>query len=178
MAFYAQLIGEDSSNTGIPSATSGSSVLRGGCSCATAVRIRGFFEYAGTSCPYYAPSSRPNCAYRQSIFVAGYRFHGRSIGHTIDSDSDLLSVGVDLIESSGTTWSIRARKARLDRFGGVDIFNPLTQAEHVTMPPSFGGQARCGTGRERPVGVERQRFPAQSADLGGFGFVTWRKQLN
>jgi Capsule assembly protein Wzi len=56
-----------------------------------------------------------DCAYENSIYTAGYRFRGRSIGHATDNDTRMLSFGALYVTENGTSWSLKLRDAELNR---------------------------------------------------------------
>ena len=57
-----------------------------------------FTELASTTCAFYTNNSLNNgCAYQNPFYQEGYRYEGMNIGHSIDGDSLLLSMGGILI---------------------------------------------------------------------------------
>jgi hypothetical protein len=140
--------------------------------------LRARVEYANNSCKWYNPSTEPNCAYRQGIFFAGYRYRGRNIGHTADGDSETTSVSVSLTRPRGERWSVLVRQGRLDAYGVPDIYNPVSQgrSDFDSVQFSWEGTVR-GQGLAMQLGYERQK-PVSAGDAKGvFGFIQWRKPL-
>ena len=91
VAFYTQWIGEDEAG-GLPSKFLGlfgleswGSTRFGGC------RLRA--EYADTACKFTREQPAYNCAYRNGIYPQGYTYRGRIIGHSMDNDSRMFSLG-------------------------------------------------------------------------------------
>ena len=86
--------------TAFPSGTSDSWVSKVGICSGPGSTVRWHLEYANTNCKFTNPTvdlaGFSNCAYRQGIFRAGYRFHGRNIGHTTDADSESVSIALTL----------------------------------------------------------------------------------
>jgi hypothetical protein len=72
-------------------------------------------EYSDTACDFSRQSPQFDCAYESSIYTVGYRFRGRSIGHSIDSDSRLTTVGILYVTPSSASWEFIARDAKLNR---------------------------------------------------------------
>jgi hypothetical protein len=178
VALYAQMIGEDNSSSGIPERYLGlfgaeTWVLR-----ESGATWRGRLEYASTSCKWDRPKLEPNCGYRQGIFQSGYRYHTRNIGHTTDSDSESVSLSLGLTTELGTRWVARVVQAKLDRNGGADNYNPLTQG-----PAKFDSGELTWAGRlfnqdlSARVGYERRVPVSGASHAGAFGFIQWRKGL-
>jgi hypothetical protein len=78
---------------------------------------RAHVEYADTACDF--PTSPPEfgCAYTNTIYTSGYRYRGRSLGHTIDADGESIGAGLLLVEPSGNQWHLLARNVKLNRAG-------------------------------------------------------------
>jgi Capsule assembly protein Wzi len=178
LALYAQEIGEDNSSTGIPERYLGLFGAESWFMLDSGSVLRAHIEYANTSCKWYNPSLEPNCAYRQGIFFAGYRYRGRNIGHTTDGDSETTSVSVALTRPQGDRWSVLVRRGRLDAYGVPDPYNPVSQgrSDFDSVQFSWEGKVR-EQGLAMQLGYERQK-PAIAGDAKGvFGFIKWRKPL-
>lgn len=178
VAVYAQLIGEDNSSTGIPERYLGLFGAEGWWLRDNGSVLRARVEYADTSCKYYSPNENPDCAYRHHIFQAGYRYRGRNIGHTTDSDSESTGASLSLRQANGQEWGVHLRRVSLDRYGGVDGYNPLTRgagryhAAQLSWSGAVFGQdiaLQAGVERREPGGGPRETRP--------FGFLQWRKSL-
>ncbi len=110
-AIYGQLIGEDEASY-LPSKnialigfeTWGSSKKHTG-------NWRAYLEASNTSI------DNNNTAYNHSIYTSGYRYQGLSIGHSIDSDGLLLSMGLMLSQKNGNFWRGWAKHAELNTDG-------------------------------------------------------------
>jgi len=113
--FYSQWIGEDEAN-GLPSAHLAQLGLetwgtrRGGGS------YRVHAEYSETTCSALTDSD-PNfrCAYNHTIYTGGYRYRGRAIGHSMDGDGVMLSVGGLWVGARGNTWQVLGRRIEVNR---------------------------------------------------------------
>ncbi|MEO0617502.1 MAG: capsule assembly Wzi family protein [Pseudomonadota bacterium] len=123
-AIYMQLIGEDEAG-GFPSRYLGQFGLEASGQFEW-VSWRGFLEFAGTACQFYESSSRPNCGYNNGIYRTGYRYRGRSIGHSADNDAEVLSAGAMAVEPDGDSWIAILRVAELNTEGAPDPANTLT----------------------------------------------------
>jgi len=60
---------------------------------------------------------KPNCSYEHPIYVNGYRYRGKSIGHGMDGDGLSYSIGTTLVQSTGHVWNVSLRHMELNRDG-------------------------------------------------------------
>ncbi len=114
-------------------------------------------------------------AYENSLFTAGYRYRGRVLGHSTDSDSRQALVGFDYDEGH-RTWSARLRRAQINWLGGVPQPNHLLSkgpalwwgADAALTQTVLGGQL------ELLVGLEHHddRLGDRSSVLGR-GYLRW-----
>jgi hypothetical protein len=119
-AAYLQLIGEDEAGA-LPSRFLGlAGVEIWGESRWGAHRL--FMEYADTSCNFSRENPLFDCAYRSDVYPQGYRFRGRAMGHSLDSDGRSSSLGMMLARPEGGSVTIRLRRVELNRAG----FEPET----------------------------------------------------
>lgn len=178
LALYAQEIGEDNSSTGIPERYLGLFGAESWFLLESGTTLRARVEYANNSCKWYSPSLEPNCAYRQGIFFAGYRYRGRNIGHTADGDSENTSITVALTQPDGERWGAQVRRGRLDAYGAPDIYNPVSQgrSDYHSVELSWEGRI-VGQHVAAELGYERQSPRSAGNAHGAFGFVQWRKPL-
>jgi hypothetical protein len=178
LALHAQLIGEDNSSTGIPERYLAQFGADSWFMLDSGSVLRAHLEYANINCKWYNPSEDPNCAYRQGIFFAGYRYRGRNIGHTTDSDSETTSIGVSLTGHQGDKWGLLVRHGRLDAHGAADPYNPISQgrSDFDSLQVSWEGEVQ-GQSLGVQLGYEHQK-PATAGDARGvFGFIRWRRLL-
>lgn len=179
VAFYAELIGEDNSSTGIPERYLG---LFGGESwfmLNSGSLVRSRIEYANTKAKWYQTRDNYNIAYHQRIFSAGYRYFGRNIGHTTDSDSETASIGISLSSVSGKRLGLLMRHGRLDRCCTVDPHNTVTAGPSRYRSFELNWEGEFGThGLAMQIGHEKQ-WPRTAGNANGlFGFARWRKNFN
>ena len=81
---------------------------------------RTHFEVSETTCRegrFGTGEERVPCAYEHSIYKTGYRYNGRSIGHSGDGDTLSYSLGSTLIDSLGHTWNVSLRFLEINRIG-------------------------------------------------------------
>ncbi|MBT8100526.1 MAG: capsule assembly Wzi family protein, partial [Gammaproteobacteria bacterium] len=111
--------------------------------------------FAGTSCRFYSSRDIFNCAYNHPIYRTGYRYRGRSIGHSADNDARVVTAGLVLIDDAATSWHALARFGVLNRGGPSDARQSLTPTEQdfysldVTRRKEFRlGIAEIGVGLE------------------------------
>jgi hypothetical protein len=80
---------------------------------------RAFVEYAGTTCGDigFRSGNDPiyGCAYESGVFTEGYRRRGRVIGHSVERDARLYTVGGLYADTRGRTWELRLRTGELNR---------------------------------------------------------------
>jgi hypothetical protein len=155
IAFYGQMIGEDEAGF-LPSKFLGLFGLEhwgsvGGGS------YRVTLEYSDTSCDFSRQEPEFDCAYESSIYTEGYRFRKRAIGHAIDGDGRLTSLGALYVAGDGTSWELRARTADLNRDATLEEPNhtvapfatTLDSIEVVHRRDLLGGRVTAGIGFER-----------------------------
>jgi hypothetical protein len=179
IALYAQEIGEDNSSTAIPERYLGLFGSEMWFMLSTGSVLRAHVEYANTKAKWYQARDDWDTAYRQGIFFAGYRYRGRNIGHTTDSDSETTSIGLSLTSRTGDRWSALYRHGSLDRAGRSDPYNLLTagRSDFDSAQLGWDGGFRAGNAWGAQLGYEKQG-PASAGDARGlFGFIQWRRQL-
>jgi hypothetical protein len=152
LALYAQAIGEDEAG-GLPSKFLGLGGLETWGS-AFGGSWRAHVEHAATSCNFSSSEPAFDCAYESGIYTQGYRFRGRSIGHAMDSDGRMTSIGALFIESDGSRWEILLRTIELNR--NAVVLEPshtvapagaeLRNVELVHARELGAGEARIGIG--------------------------------
>lgn len=116
VAFYGQLIGEDESS-GLPTAKmylfglENWGILMGGS-------YRLHLEYTDTATHRLSLKSPGwNTAYNHHIYQSGYRYYGRSMGHSMDNDGRMWSLGGLYSLSPASSWNLNLIKADLNRDG-------------------------------------------------------------
>jgi hypothetical protein len=174
-AVYAQAIGEDEANYA-PVKYLEQFGLEVWKPQADGGLVQVFAEYASTTCsantsrgPYY------NCAYNQGRFnVEGYRYHGRVIGYTTDSDSETYSLGAILNTADGDLWTATARTSQLNH-DGIDTRNTVSAGPAKYAALELGWKGRLfGERVSVDLGVEALEPDGVERDVEPFGFIGWR----
>lgn len=76
-------------------------------------RVHG--EYADTACGFETDQPALGCAYHHSIYTDGYTYRGRVIGHSLDGDGRMLSLGLAYVTERGRPWEILLRHMETNR---------------------------------------------------------------
>src|SRR5690606_6911810 len=80
---------------------------------------RAYFEHADTRAGYLLAEPRLsqgwNTGYNHGIYREGYRYKGRPIGHAMDGDGRMKSIGAFLVTESGSLWGGKVRGYELNR---------------------------------------------------------------
>jgi hypothetical protein len=90
---------------------------------------RTHIEVSDTMCReggFGSSEAKPNCAYTHNIYLTGYRYKGRAIGHGMDGDGLSYSIGSTLVQSAGHTWNISFRHMELNRQGSPQPNHSIT----------------------------------------------------
>ncbi len=175
IALYGQMIGEDEAGylpskfLGLFGAETWFPVASGS--------LRVHFEYADTACDFSRQMPQFHCAYESSIYTVGYRFRGHSIGHSMDGDGRMYSLGAVWRSATGTDWQLLVRRADLNR----DAITPepehtiaaqATKLDDIELRHSRStpwGDATLG------LGYDTADDPQPSGmDTGFRAFVEWR----
>lgn len=161
-ALYTQWIGEDETNF-IPTDWLG---LFGGEIWGSAGRYgnwRAILEWADTSCDFRlyrsirgdeGPGS-PNCAYNSARYKTGYRYWGRSVGHSYDNDASVFTLMGVLSNEQRRSWILTANYGKLNRQGVPDPRNNVAEVatDYVELSlshrrPFFIGDLALGIGAD------------------------------
>lgn len=170
MAFYSQWIGEDEAG-GLPSKFLGLFGLEGwGSTGWGAIRVHA--EYANTACNFSREQPEFNCAYRNSIYPQGYAYRGRVIGHSLDNDSRMYSLGALLNRPNGDHLSLTLRRIELNRDGGEHAISEVPRDfDNVELRYS----RTLGRGNVK-IGIGYDESSATGDSGSGFrGFVSWQE---
>ena len=161
-AIYGQLIGEDEAG-GMPSRHLGMAGIEHWGS-AGGVGYRAYFEWADTACNFYDDPPGYNCAYEHTIYRDGYRYRGQPLGHALDNDSRMLSLGLVLTQADGNTWGLILQRAELNRDG-----RDSTARGHALSPHAASERRRLQLMHARSAvgGWLELAFAADESDLSG-----------
>lgn len=152
VAVYMQAIGEDEANF-MPSKYLGllGAEVWGGIGERS---WRAHVEYADTACAFYENPPQFGCAYSNSIYSDGYQYRDRSIGHSIDGDSQQLDVGAMLVNGDGSNWEFAAQDANINRKGANPVQSISSVAAKIRSADVYyrrmllGGDLKLGIGYE------------------------------
>lgn len=178
LAIYGQQIGEDNSSTGIPERYL---ALYGGEAWFMLVGgsvLRAHIEYANTKTKWYNSSEEYDASYTQGIFTEGYRYHGRSIGHTTDGDSETKSAMISLTTGDGDRWAFLVRSGRLDRCCIPNVNSTITSgpSKYKSAEVSWEGEFR-GFKVGMQFGYEDQTPRSSGDGRGPFGIMRIKRNL-
>ena len=170
LVFYTQWIGEDEAGR-LPSKFMGQFGLEGWGSAGMA-GWRARFEYSDTACNFSREEPEFDCAYRNSIYPQGYTYRGRIIGHSMDNDSRMYTLGGILTLARGDVLSLTLRRVELNRDGGTHAISEVPlDLDNVELRFSRG----VGTGK-LSVGVGYQsQSTSVDADSRVHGFASWQQ---
>jgi hypothetical protein len=93
-------------------------------------------EWADTECDFRlyrsirsdsGPGS-PNCTYNHPTYRTGYRYRGRSIGHSFDNDASVFNLTGMLIDEHDHLWMTVLAYGKLNRHGKPDPRNTVAEA--------------------------------------------------
>ncbi len=158
-AIYAQSIGEAMGKRTIPWPVQRLSLqgIEVWGTSAGGAPWRVYVEYADTTC-HVKVEEFFDCAYNNGLFpVEGYRFRGRPVGHALDGDGRMYSVGMQVRSAAGADWQLLARRMDINRGGGVpDLSHTLSpvpvDAWEAQVRVDFdwlGGRLAVGLAAER-----------------------------
>jgi hypothetical protein len=168
-ALYLQLVGEDEAG-GLPSKLLGLAGLETWGESA-AGSWRAHLEYSDTSCNFTRRQPLFGCAYRHSLYLQGYTFRGRALGHALGGDGRMYSAGVLLARPAGNTWSMWLSMAETDRGGMTE--QPRNQLKNLDLQYNRAfawGALGVGVGFE-----DADRSLERHSDVRGY--VQWRQQF-
>ena len=173
VSLYGQMIGEDEAG-GFPSRYLAMFGVEGSGITSGQTSYRWFAEVAGTSCDIVKSTVLYNCGYRQAIYQSGYTYHGRIIGHGLDRDALVTSVGLVVSSAKGNVWQVLGRFGELNRVGAepdhtVAPFPQEMASIDIQQTSSTRlGQFDIGLGYER-----REDMATGTNTSDARGFIRW-----
>ncbi|MDH3645238.1 MAG: capsule assembly Wzi family protein [Gammaproteobacteria bacterium] len=177
VAWYGQVIGEDEAGN-LPSRMIGQlGVETWAYNRRFAGVMRGHLEFADTAAEFYKDQVRYDFAYRHNIYLDGYRYRDRSIGHAMDNDGRMISAGVTLDTDSGDQWRGLFRIVDLNR-GGTEV-NPVAASSLDLMNLELGyTRVLVGGELDIGIGVDRVEDWMTTKDETEFrAHITWQSDL-
>jgi hypothetical protein len=151
LALYMQWIGEDSRQGGpqIGDWLRQFGVEHWGSVGRSSSRFRVYFEWADTLCReggFGFGNNDYNCGYEHATFASGYRYEGRSIGHSIDGDSDSVTLGGVINGPSNRSWTALLQAA------DINDAPPSSRPHGISQTPLEVSQLAFSHRRSLPVG--------------------------
>jgi hypothetical protein len=122
---------------------------------------RAHLEYTNTLVHFWQKDPFYRTAYEHSFYRSGYRYYGRSLGAAADRDSQLISVGLTLVDARARTWNGLLRFAEINNQGDGTGRNTI----HSVSPEAlklFGAQLS----HRRPIRHEQLNLGILSLGLG------------
>ena len=160
-AVYFQWIGEDSRQGG---PQIGSWLRQGGVEFwgqQAGWQQRTHIEFADTVCQEGGlgfSGDKYRCAYEHSTYRTGYRYRGRTLGHGVEGDGRMLSLGTTLTSPRGVSWNSLLSRAEINRSdSATNTLSPtavsLTEL-HLSRQQDFAfGRLRAGLGYQHLSGA-------------------------
>ena len=114
---------------------------------------------------------------RLSVLSDGYRYRGRSIGHSMDNDGRMISAGVSLDRDDGDQWRGLVRIVDLNRGGNLANPQALSSLDLVNVELGFtrvltGGRFDIG------IGVDQVENRVTASDETDFrAHISWQSDL-
>ena len=93
---------------------------------------RGYVEYTNTLIHFWQSDPDYKLAYEHGLYKTGYRYRGRSLGAAADRDSQLITVGMTLVDEKERTWNAALRFAEINNQGtgtGQDLRHTVSPDE-------------------------------------------------
>lgn len=142
LSFYGQATGEDEAKGlgGIPLPSKNVGMFGLGMSGNWfSGRQQLWLEYTDTMVDDLAHDPKPNVLYEHHIYVNGYRYYGRSLGSTWDSDSEVASLGVKQFFNNGVVVGLQVDHVKLnkDAHGGAGTFQKPSPVIAVPSGENF-----------------------------------------
>ena len=175
VAVYGQAIGEDEAGS-LPSRYLG---LAGAEAWGRVGHwtVRGYGEYAHTSCNFSRAEPIRGCAYENTVYTDGYRFRDRAIGHAYDRDGEGWTVGA-IAQKDRWQVTARAYDVRLNEGQAGERHTVAPQGGRLKgIQAAFATQSR-EWGRVR-VGIGYDDATGSNLGVpgGAKAFVEWRREV-
>ena len=122
-------------------------------------RWRAHLEFTSTTCSDFNYAQAADCGYENGLFTGGYRYRGRVLGHSTDSDSRQYTLGLAL-DDGRSSREILLRRAEINRIGTIPQVNHLLAPNGPQTWWALEGYWRVGYGRGRfelQAGLEHRR---------------------
>jgi len=177
-AVYGQMIGEDIAG-GAPSKFTGLyGVERWGFIEGLRSSYRVHLEAADTIVNFLG-TDEFNTAYEHGIYTDGYRYRGRAIGHTLDNDGRMVSLGGVLIAPHDSTWSTLVQVANINIDGTEKAPHTVSATAARLLDVEVGYSRPLAQGLlSLTLGFQRFEHPSLGeTDDDARIFAQWESQL-
>jgi hypothetical protein len=131
---------------------------------------RAYIEATDTSAAWFKDRDRNNIIYNHGTYTDGYRHQGLSMGHGIDSDSQIISAGTMLSRNNGDFWRgwVKYAKLNIDGIGknpiagtngkkwsavGVSLDKKLNKRSKLNLGLQFISEKETGKRRDNDFGA-------------------------
>ena len=120
LAIYGQFIGEDEAG-GLPAKFLGLVGIEGwiGANALFDGDLRWRLEYVDTTANFQESDPLENTTYEHSTYRSGYRYYRRSLGHSLDNDSRMITLGFVYNSGAHVDYELVLRSGEFNRDGGV-----------------------------------------------------------
>ncbi len=170
-SLYGQYIGEDRVDGSL--LLGDETFLLGGSVSGHSPELKGswraYLEATDTSAASFKGRDRNNIIYNHGSYTDGYRYQDVSLGHSIDSDSSLVSAGVMLSRKNGDFWRGWAKHAKLNIDGegnnpiapngkrwsamGISLDRKLNKKSRLNLGIQFISEKENGEDRDNSLAV-------------------------
>jgi hypothetical protein len=178
LALYVQGIGEDGRNaTALP----GSWLKQVGIEVwgsLAGLQHRTHFEVSDTACHEGGlgfADIKPNCAYNHDIYLTGYRYKDKALGHGMDGDGLSYSLGSTLVQSGGYGWNVLIRYMEINRVGAPNPRHTISATPQELVDVQLTHNRETSIGRfDIGLGYSRLDDSASSTSSNEVsGFIQW-----
>jgi hypothetical protein len=140
---------------------------------------RAHVEYADTACDFHSSPPDFACGYRHSIYTDGYQFRDRSIGHSLDGDSEQLAFGAILVNGDGRSWEIAGQSAKVNRASAGPLHSVARFATRIGSADVYHRRLLLGGGLKLGIGYEERSSSVTGLKTNDLrGFAEWSRQFD
>jgi len=117
---------------------------------------RVYLEVADTLCGgNITGGGMADCGYDHSIYATGMRYRGRAIGHSLDNDAKVWTLGSILNRDSGSSWQLSLAAGELNRKGSPSTTNTVAAVKTRYRSASLVHRRRLAIGElQGAIGYE------------------------
>jgi hypothetical protein len=142
-------------------------------------------EATDSASEFYEDQIRFDYTYEHFIYRTGYRYRGRAIGHPMDNDGQMVSVGGTLVENADRSWNALLRWTRVNRGGGSENFRHSVSEDELDIVDLSLSHSRRMEARGLELGIwsigagyaYRQNIVDDETHHDLRGYVEWKLDL-